>query len=109
MFARIFSVLSDRGVGESGEAIEARAVLNDGKAFCGPCAAEGESTKAEGMKALVESTAFRKDLERAYKRGYDVAKLGAVIRKLQLGEPLPGSIRPRPLKGEWILGVPRRT
>jgi mRNA interferase YafQ len=53
------------------------------------------------MKALVESTAFRKDSKRAHKRRYDVAKLATVIRKLQLGGPLPPSNRAHPLKGEW--------
>jgi mRNA-degrading endonuclease YafQ of YafQ-DinJ toxin-antitoxin module len=41
------------------------------------------------MRTLVESTAFRKDLKRAHKRGYDVQKLGAIIQKLQRGETLP--------------------
>jgi mRNA interferase YafQ len=53
------------------------------------------------MKTLVESTAFRKDWKRAHKRGYDVSKLVAIIRKLQLGEALPASNRAHPLKGEW--------
>jgi mRNA interferase YafQ len=53
------------------------------------------------MKALVESTAFRKDLKRTRKRGIDVTKLAAVLRKLQQGEPLPGSNRAHQLKGEW--------
>ena len=53
------------------------------------------------MKSLVESTAFRKDRKRARKRGYAVAKLAAVIRKLQLGALLPASNRAHPLKGEW--------
>ena len=53
------------------------------------------------MKSLVESTAFRKDRKRARKRGYAVAKLAAVIRKLQLGALLPGANRAHPLKGEW--------
>ncbi len=53
------------------------------------------------MKPLVESTAFRKDCKRVSRRGYDVAKLAAIIGKLQLGEPLPASNRPHPLKGEW--------
>jgi len=52
------------------------------------------------MKPLVESTAFRKDRKRVQRRGYDVAKLAAVIGKLQLGEPLPASNRAHPLKGE---------
>jgi mRNA interferase YafQ len=53
------------------------------------------------MKALVESTAFRKDWKRARKRGYDVGKLIAVMRKLQLGETLLAANRAHPLKGEW--------
>jgi mRNA interferase YafQ len=53
------------------------------------------------MKVLVETTAFRKDLKRISKRGYDFEKLGAVIRKLQSAQALPASNRPHPLKGEW--------
>jgi mRNA interferase YafQ len=53
------------------------------------------------MRALVESTAFRKDVKRAHKRGYDVQKLEAIIKKLQRGETLPSSNRAHPLKGEW--------
>ena len=53
------------------------------------------------MKALVESTAFRKDVRRAHRRGYDLRKLGAIIEKLQRGEALPASNRAHPLKGEW--------
>jgi mRNA interferase YafQ len=53
------------------------------------------------MRALVESTVFRKDWKRAQKRGYDISKLIAIIRKLQLGEALPASNRAHPLKGEW--------
>ncbi len=53
------------------------------------------------MRALVESTAFRKDLKRVKKRGYDREKLEAVIRKLQAAQALPASNRPHPLKGEW--------
>jgi mRNA interferase YafQ len=64
-------------------------------------AEEEGSVKAASMKTLVESTAFRKDLKRVKKRGYDREKLGAVIRKLQSAETLPASSRPHPLKGEW--------
>jgi mRNA interferase YafQ len=53
------------------------------------------------MRTLVESTAFRKDCKRAHKRGCDISKLVAIIRKLQLGEVLPASNRVHPLKGEW--------
>jgi mRNA interferase YafQ len=38
---------------------------------------------------------------RAHKRGCDISKLVAIIRKLQLGEVLPASNRVHPLKGEW--------
>jgi mRNA interferase YafQ len=64
-------------------------------------AEEEGSVEAASMKTLVESTAFRKDLKRAKKRGYDREKLDAVIRKLQSAETLPASSRPHPLKGEW--------
>jgi mRNA interferase YafQ len=53
------------------------------------------------MRALVESTAFRKDVKRASKRGYDLERLRAVISKLQQGEALAPSNRAHPLKGEW--------
>jgi mRNA interferase YafQ len=53
------------------------------------------------MKPLVESTIFRKDRKRVQRRGYSVAKLAAIIAKLQLDEPLSASNRPHPLKGEW--------
>jgi mRNA interferase YafQ len=53
------------------------------------------------MRTLVESAAFRKDVKRADKRGYDLQKLEAVIKKLQIGEALPPSNRAHPLKGEW--------
>ena len=51
------------------------------------------------MRALVESTAFRKDCKHARKRGYDIAKLAAVLRKFQQGEPLPTSVEVRPVPG----------
>jgi mRNA interferase YafQ len=53
------------------------------------------------MKPLVESNAFRKDRKRVHKRGYDLAKLVGVLRKLQLGETLPAANPAHPLKGEW--------
>jgi mRNA interferase YafQ len=53
------------------------------------------------MKTLVETTTFRKDLKRIQKRGYDTAKLAAVIRKLQASEALPLSNRAHPLRGDW--------
>jgi mRNA interferase YafQ len=53
------------------------------------------------MRALVESTAFRKDLKRAHRRDRDLRKLEAIIKKLQAGETLPPSNRAHPLKGDW--------
>ena len=53
------------------------------------------------MRALVESTAFRKDVKRAHRRGYDLHKLATIIYKLQRGEALPASNRAHPLKGDW--------
>jgi mRNA interferase YafQ len=53
------------------------------------------------MRTLVESTAFRKDMKRALRRGYDLAKLAVIINKLQRGEALPTSNRAHPLKGDW--------
>ncbi|MBI4274557.1 MAG: type II toxin-antitoxin system YafQ family toxin [Rhizobiales bacterium] len=53
------------------------------------------------MKPLRPSTAFKKDLKRLAKRGYDLSLLEKVLAKLQAGERLPFSNRPHPLKGEW--------
>jgi mRNA interferase YafQ len=53
------------------------------------------------MRALVESTAFGKDLRRADRRGYDLSKLKTIIEKLQAGAALAAANRPHPLKGEW--------
>jgi mRNA interferase YafQ len=62
------------------------------------------------MRTLVESTVFRKDVKRAHKRGHDLEKLDAIIKKLQRGEPLLPSHRAHPLKAsEGILGLPYRT
>jgi mRNA interferase YafQ len=53
------------------------------------------------MKALVVRTAFKKDLKRIVKRGYDRALLEGVIDLLRHGLPLPEARRDHPLKGEW--------
>jgi mRNA interferase YafQ len=53
------------------------------------------------MRTLVESTAFRKDLKRARKRGHDLRKLEAIITRIQRGDPLPPTNRAHPLKGDW--------
>ena len=41
------------------------------------------------MYAIRPSTRFQKDLKRIQKRGYDLAFLTAVIKKLAAGEELP--------------------
>ena len=53
------------------------------------------------MKALIPTTAFRRDVKRAAKRGCDLAKLDAVLKSLQAGDTLQPSNRAHPLKGDW--------
>jgi mRNA interferase YafQ len=53
------------------------------------------------MKALIPTSAYRKDVRRTAKRGYDLAKLDAVLKLLQAGDALPPSNRAHPLKGDW--------
>lgn len=53
------------------------------------------------MKPLRLASAFRKDLKRIDRRGYDLAKLEATIDCLRRGLQLAPSLRPHPLKGEW--------
>ena len=53
------------------------------------------------MKPLRPSGAFTRDLKRLARRGYDLARLEALIQTLQRGEALETSARPHPLKGEW--------
>lgn len=49
------------------------------------------------MYAIRPSTRFQKDLKRIQKRGYDLALLTAVIKKLAAGEELPPKNQePRP-------------
>ena len=50
----------------------------------------------------VRSTAFKKDVKRADKRGRDMAKLKAVILQLIEGAPLEPHHRDHPLKGNWL-------
>ena len=52
------------------------------------------------MKALRLETAFRKDLKRITKRGYDRAKLDAFAGLLRQQQPLAPARRDHPLKGE---------
>jgi mRNA interferase YafQ len=53
------------------------------------------------LREVVRSTAFRKDIKRAEKRGKDLAKLRAVLMLLIEDAPLDPRHRDHPLKGEW--------
>jgi mRNA interferase YafQ len=53
------------------------------------------------MKALRFAGAFRKDLKRIAKRGYDRARLDFIVDTLRQGNALPPALRTHPLKGEW--------
>jgi mRNA interferase YafQ len=53
------------------------------------------------LREVVRSTAFKKDVKRADKRGKDMAKLRAVILLLLEDAPLEARHRDHPLKGEW--------
>lgn len=54
------------------------------------------------MRVLVPSTKYKKDLKRVFKRGWDIEKLGIILKLLQASEPLPTSARPHKLAGEWL-------
>jgi mRNA interferase YafQ len=51
---------------------------------------------------LVRSTRFGKDVERAKKRGKDMAKLRTVLTLLAEQQPLPATYRDHALRGSWI-------
>jgi len=53
------------------------------------------------MKDLDHTGAFKRDLKRITRRGYDLTRLAAVLRMLQAETPLPASNRPHALKGRW--------
>ena len=54
------------------------------------------------MREVVRSTAFKKDVKRAEKRGKAMAKLKAIILLLLEDKPLETRHRDHPLKGNWI-------
>jgi mRNA interferase YafQ len=54
------------------------------------------------LREIVRSTAFKKDVKRAQKRGKDMAKLKAVILLLLEEQPLPERLKDHPLKGDWV-------
>ncbi len=53
------------------------------------------------MKSLSQTTRFARDVKRMRKRGKNLAKLEAVVRKLARGEPLEPRHRDHPLHGAW--------
>ena len=54
------------------------------------------------MRDIVRSTAFKKDVKRAEKRGKDMVKLKAVILLLLDDKPLEPRHRDHALKGDWV-------
>ncbi len=53
------------------------------------------------MRSAVYTGQFKRDVKRLEKRGKDMEKLRAVIRRLLAGDPLPRELGDHPLKGEW--------
>ena len=53
------------------------------------------------MRKIVPSSRFDRDLKRIVRRGKDVRKLTAVIRKLQAGKVLEKRYEAHPLVGNW--------
>ena len=53
------------------------------------------------MRALRIGGAFRRDLKRITRRGYDRTRLELITDALRQGEALPSSSHQHPLKGEW--------
>jgi mRNA interferase YafQ len=53
------------------------------------------------MKAFRTTRAFRKDLRRLTRRGYDLALLTEVLEALRGSFQLPAARHDHPLKGEW--------
>lgn len=54
------------------------------------------------MREVVRSTAFKKDVKRAEKRGKDMVKLRVIILLLLDDKPLELRHRDHPLKGDWV-------
>ena len=53
------------------------------------------------MLTPVTSTAFRRDVKRAQKRGKDTAKLAALLQLLIDEKPLPAHYKDHPLRGNY--------
>jgi mRNA interferase YafQ len=53
------------------------------------------------VRQIIPSKRFERDLRRMVRRGKDIAKLQAVVEKLQVGEALEPRHGPHPLAGDW--------
>jgi mRNA interferase YafQ len=53
------------------------------------------------MKSIFVTNAFKKDAAALAKRGYDRAKLDAIVHLLASDNPLPARCRPHKLRGDW--------
>jgi mRNA interferase YafQ len=54
------------------------------------------------LREITRSTAFKKDVKRAERRGKDMGKLKAVILLLLEDAALPERYKDHPLKGDWV-------
>jgi len=53
------------------------------------------------MLPIRATSKFKKDLKKAIKQGRDFKKLGAVLEKLSVPQPLPVVFKDHKLKGKW--------
>ena len=53
------------------------------------------------MRSLRLSGAFKRDMRKIGRRGYETTKLDRIVVALCTGASLPPSCRPHPLKGDW--------
>lgn len=54
------------------------------------------------MKTFSRTNQFKKDVEHARKRGWNLMKLRAVLDLLIEGRLLPSEFKDHPLKGDWV-------
>ncbi|MCC5790160.1 MAG: type II toxin-antitoxin system YafQ family toxin [Opitutales bacterium] len=53
------------------------------------------------MKAVIQTSQFKRDVKRLKKRGKDLGKLGDVIKLLAANKTLDEKYRDHPLIGKW--------
>jgi mRNA interferase YafQ len=53
------------------------------------------------VRTFSRTSQFKKDVKRADKRGWNMAKLKAVLELLIDGEPLPPELKDHPLRGHF--------